>query len=197
MGCGTSSMPIYPFTMDYQDSEQIADDQTKQFKLIIINGEDNRLAMIIRQMEMVGEVGCTIKTCKYYTEIVYSFTIQSLKMVLSAMYKLQLDFSSKSRINDETAFSKLTNLVYIISGETKFGALLVTLMNRFWKNGGLQVCFSQSSEWKMKDSNSYFLDDFERIGGRDYISTKKDVMKFNSAVECFSNLPSYCLMILY
>ena len=197
MGCGTSSMPIYPFKMDDPYSERILDNQTNEFKLIIINGEDNRSAILIRQMEMVGEVGYTIKTCKNYTEIVYSFTIQSLKGVLTAMYKLQLDFAGKSRINDGTTFSKLTNLVYTISGETRFGELLVTLMNRFWINGGVQVCFSRSSEWKMKDSISYLIDNIESIVGSDYIATQQDGMKLGSAFECFSKLPPYYLMILY
>ena len=196
MGCGTSSMPIYPLE-NYQDSQDIADDQTKEFKLLIMTGEDNRSATIIRQLEMVGEEGCTIKNCKYYTEIVYSFNIQSLKDVLSAMYKLQLDFAGKSTINDETTFSELTNLVYTISGETKFGGLLVTLMSRCWKNGGVHVCFSRSTEWKMKDSISHFLDTFESIGASNYITTQHDVMRVNSEFECFFKLPSYCLMILY
>ena len=189
MGCGTSSMTIYPFEMDDQYSERILDDQTKEFKLIIIHGEDNRSAILTHQMEMVGEVGCTIKTCKHYTEIVYSFTIQSLQGVLTAMYKLQLDFAG-------TAFLKLTNLVYIISGETRFGELLLTLMNRLWMNGGVQVCFSRSNESKMKDSISYLMNNVESIVGSDYITTQHDGIK-TAAFECFSKLPSYCLMILY
>ena len=50
-------------------------------------------------------------------------------------------------------------------------------MKRLWVDKGVQECFSRSNEYQLNDSAKYFLDDLDRLGGKEYQPTEQDILR--------------------
>ena len=58
-----------------------------------------------------------------------------------------------------------------------FSKELLSGMKRLWMDTGVQTCFSRSNEYQLNDSAKYFLDDLDRLGGKEYELTTQDILR--------------------
>ena len=54
---------------------------------------------------------------------------------------------------------------------------MAKIMELLWKNRAVQACFQRSREYQLNDSAEYFLNNLNRIKGRDYIPSVMDVLR--------------------
>ena len=89
------------------------------------------------------------------------------------MEKLQIDFKDLNRLNDVNLLVELTEN----SSERQITPTLGNIMERIWKDDGLQNCFSRSREYQLNDSAGYYLNELKRVSDPHYIPTEQDVLK--------------------
>lgn len=86
---------------------------------------------------------------KQYRPVVYSNTIQSLVAILRAMPNLGITFANTER---EADAKMVMDVVSRMEDTEPFSEELLAGMQRLWKDGGVQECFSRSNEYQLNDS---------------------------------------------
>ncbi|OQR67447.1 guanine nucleotide-binding protein G(i) subunit alpha-like, partial [Tropilaelaps mercedesae] len=137
-------------------------------------GESGK-STIVKQMKIIHEQGYTIEECKLYRPVVHSNTIQSLVAILRGMAQLRIDFRDPAREDDARQFSSIAGAPMV--GDCEIGPELSAMMQRLWRDEGLQLCFQRSREYQLNDSAAYYLNALERISQRNYIPTQQDVLR--------------------
>nr|AAQ55067.1 rod transducin alpha subunit/green fluorescent protein fusion protein [synthetic construct] len=51
------------------------------------------------------------------------------------------------------------------------------IIQRLWKDSGIQACFDRASEYQLNDSAGYYLSDLERLVTPGYVPTEQDVLR--------------------
>uniref|UniRef100_A0A8C2DWD7 Guanine nucleotide binding protein (G protein), alpha inhibiting activity polypeptide a n=1 Tax=Cyprinus carpio TaxID=7962 RepID=A0A8C2DWD7_CYPCA len=70
--------------------------------------------------------------------------------------------------------------LFVLAGSADEGYMtseLSGIIQRLWKDGGVQACFSRSREYQLNDSASYYLNDLDRISSSSYVPTQQDVLR--------------------
>ena len=136
-------------------------------------GESGK-STIVKQMKIIHESGFTVEDFKQYRPVVYSNTIQSLVAILRAMPNLGIAFTDEDREGDA---KMVMDVVSRMEDTEPFSEELLGGMKRLWVDKGVQECFSRSNEYQLNDSAKYFLDDLDRLGGKEYQPTEQDILR--------------------
>ncbi|KAL0155062.1 hypothetical protein M9458_049325, partial [Cirrhinus mrigala] len=99
---------------------------------------------------IIHEAGYSEEECKQYRAVVYSNTIQSIIAIIRAMGRLKIDFADPGRADD-------ARQLFVLAGSADEGYMtseLSGIIQRLWKDGGVQACFSRSREYQLNDSAS-------------------------------------------
>ena len=123
---------------------------------------------------IIHESGFTVEDFKQYRPVVYSNTIQSLVAILRAMPNLGIAFTDEDREGDA---KMVMDVVSRMEDTEPFSEELLGGMKRLWVDKGVQECFSRSNEYQLNDSAKYFLDDLDRLGGKEYQPTEQDILR--------------------
>lgn len=177
MGCGTSrAEQSAAAKISNLIDEELQNDREKiqqELTLLLLGAGESGKSTIVKQMRIIHCNGYMEEDCLKYKSIVYSNAIESLFSILLAMRTLGIEFSRSSRIQD-------VDLLFNVTGNSTVREItpqLGEIMERLWKDEGLQHCFSRSREYQLNDSAGYFLDAISRISHPSYIPTEQDVLK--------------------
>ena len=110
-------------------------------------GESGK-STILKQMKLIHEGGYTRDERESFKEIIYSNTVQSMRVILEAMESLELPIDdSNGEYHVQTVFMQPQQ----IEGDSlppEVGAAIAAL----WKDAGVQQCFQRSREYQLNDS---------------------------------------------
>ena len=99
-------------------------------------------------MKLIHEGGYSRDERESFKEIIYSNTVQSMRVILEAMESLELPLDdAKAEYHVQTIFMQPQQ----IEGEslpTEVGQAIGEL----WKDRGVQECFKRSREYQLNDS---------------------------------------------
>lgn len=99
-------------------------------------------------MKLIHEGGYTRDECESFKEIIFSNTVQSMRVILEAMESLELPLDSQeNEFHVQTIFMQPTQ----IEGDSltpEVGKAISLL----WKDAGVQQCFQRSREYQLNDS---------------------------------------------
>ena len=176
MGCGPSSIEKEAAEKSKHIDEELKADKEKEqnvVKLILLGAGGGGKSTIVKQLRIIHEAGYSQEDCKRYRHVVFSNSIESLVDIISAMRKLQINFADSLRHQDAKDF-------FDIIGKSSDGQLtsdLGKLMERLWRDTGVQLCDSQSRKYQLNDSAGYYLNDLRRLASPHYIPTIQDVLQ--------------------
>ena len=176
MGCGASSTELQAMDISNKIDETLEKDRLdakKEIKLLLLGAGESGKSTIVKQMRIIHDNGYSPGECKQYRPVVYSNTLQSLFAILQAMKKLDITLAQKSSVNDAKILCDITGN----SSEREITFELGEIMQRLWKDEGVQKCFSRSREYQLNDSAGYYLNELDRISDPYYIPTEQDVLK--------------------
>uniref|UniRef100_A0AAY4AYP9 Guanine nucleotide-binding protein G(i) subunit alpha-1 n=1 Tax=Denticeps clupeoides TaxID=299321 RepID=A0AAY4AYP9_9TELE len=120
--------------------------------------------LLLGKTRIIHEAGYSEEECKQYKAVVYSNTIQSIIAIIRAMGRLKIDFADPARADD-------ARQLFMLAGSAEEGYMtsdLAGIIQRLWKDGGVQACFSLISSTK---TMKY------RIASGSYIPTQQDVLR--------------------
>lgn len=110
-------------------------------------GESGK-STILKQMKLIHEGGYTRDERESFKEIIYSNTVQSMRVILEAMESLELPLDDqRAEYHVQTIFMQPAQ----IEGESlppEVGAAIKAL----WQDAGVQECFKRSREYQLNDS---------------------------------------------
>ncbi|OLL23030.1 Guanine nucleotide-binding protein subunit alpha [Neolecta irregularis DAH-3] len=191
MGCGTSR-EVDPLsrTRNDQIESQLKKDRLRlrnEIKMLLLGcfpsrfqiaklptgaGESGK-STILKQMKLIHEGGYSPDERDSFKEIIYSNTIQSMRVMLEAMESMELILADpENEIHVQTIFSQPSQ----IEGNalpTEVGVAIKSL----WADQGVQECFKRSREYQLNDSAKYYFDSVDRIAAFDYLPTDQDVLR--------------------
>ncbi|XP_034735846.1 guanine nucleotide-binding protein G(i) subunit alpha-1 [Etheostoma cragini] len=176
MGCTLSTDDKAAQERSKMIDRNLRDDGEKaarEVKLLLLGAGESGKSTIVKQMKIIHEAGYSEEECKQYKAVVYSNTIQSIIAIIRAMGRLKIDFADPARADD-------ARQLFVLAGSAEEGFMTMELagvINRLWKDGGVQACFSRSREYQLNDSAAYYLNDLDRISHSAYVPTQQDVLR--------------------
>jgi guanine nucleotide-binding protein G(i) subunit alpha len=110
-------------------------------------GESGK-STILKQMKLIHDGGYSREERESFKEIIYSNTVQSMRVILEAMESLELPLDdARAEFHVQTIFMQPPQ----IEGDVlapEVGAAVEAL----WKDAGVQECFNRSREYQLNDS---------------------------------------------
>jgi guanine nucleotide-binding protein G(i) subunit alpha len=110
-------------------------------------GESGK-STILKQMKLIHEGGYSRDERESFKEIIYSNTVQSMRVILEAMESLELPLDDqRAEYHVQTIFMQPPQ----IEGDSlppEVGSAIAAL----WKDAGVQECFKRSREYQLNDS---------------------------------------------
>lgn len=146
----------------------------KDIKLLLLGAGESGKSTIVKQMKIIHEGGFTSEDNKQFKPVVYSNTIQSLVAIIRAMGTLNIPFGANERESDA---KMVLDVIARMEDTEPFSEDLLTAMKHLWQDAGVQECFGRSNEYQLNDSAKYFLDDLDRLGGKEYMPTEQDILR--------------------
>lgn len=115
---------------------------------IIPGAGESGKSTILKQMKLIHEGGYTRDECESFKEIIYSNTVQSMRVILEAMESLELPLdSSENEFHVQTIFMQPTQ----IEGDS-LPPEVGKAISQLWQDAGVQQCFQRSREYQLNDS---------------------------------------------
>ena len=176
MGCGSSFLRHKAAVFSNQIDDNLRKDKEKarkEVKLLILGASESGKSTIVRQMRIIHGYGYSPDECRNYKPVVHANALDSIFAILFAMNTLKISFSNPDRLNDVQRLCRITEA----STERNITYKMGEIMDRLWRDEGLQKCVSRSSEYQLNDSAAYYLHSIKRISVPYYEPTAQDVLR--------------------
>ena len=110
-------------------------------------GESGK-STILKQMKLIHEGSYSRDERESFKEIIYSNTVQSMRVILEAMESLELPLDDqRTEYHVQTIFMQPAQ----IEGES-LPPEVGNAIDALWKDAGVQECFKRSREYQLNDS---------------------------------------------
>ena len=110
-------------------------------------GESGK-STILKQMKLIHEGGYSRDERESFKEIIFSNTVQSMRVILEAMESLELPLADqRQEYHVQTVFMQPAQ----IEGDS-LPPEVGTAIEALWKDEGVQECFKRSREYQLNDS---------------------------------------------
>jgi guanine nucleotide-binding protein G(i) subunit alpha len=114
----------------------------------IIGAGESGKSTIIKQMKLIHEGGYSRDERESFKEIIFSNTVQSMRVILEAMESLELPLDDqRAEYHVQTIFMQPAQ----IEGDN-LPPEVGTAIGALWKDQGVLDCFKRSSEYQLNDS---------------------------------------------
>lgn len=145
----------------------------KEIKMLLLGAGESGKSTILKQMKLIHDNGYNRDEREAFKEIIFSNTVQSMRVILEAMASMGIALGSKDNEKHKQVILDLPNQ---IEGE-QFPAECTAAIKALWADSGVQECFGRSREYQLNDSASYYFDAIDRIGDPNYLPTDQDVLR--------------------
>ncbi|KAI8334763.1 guanine nucleotide-binding protein subunit alpha [Chlamydoabsidia padenii] len=144
-----------------------------EVKMLLLGAGESGKSTILKQVKLLHDGGFNQDEREAFKEIIFSNTIQSMRVILLAMDNMGVVLSDPGLQEQATIILNLPSQI-----EREFLPNDVSHAVRvLWKDPNLQSVFARSREYQLNDSAKYYFDSIERIGDSNYIPTDQDVLR--------------------
>ncbi|KAK6332513.1 guanine nucleotide-binding protein subunit alpha [Orbilia blumenaviensis] len=176
MGCNMSTEDKEGKQRNEEINAQLQKDKMlarNEIKMLLLGAGESGKSTILKQMKLIHEGGYSRDEKESFKEIIFSNTVQSMRVILEAMETLELPLSdSRSEYHVQTIFMQPAQ----IEGDS-LPAEVGNAIRALWQDQGVQECFKRSREYQLNDSAKYYFDSVERIATPDYVPSDQDVLR--------------------
>ncbi|CAG8495635.1 11056_t:CDS:2 [Paraglomus brasilianum] len=144
-----------------------------EVKMLLLGAGESGKSTILKQMKLIHDGGYSVEEKESFKEIIFSNTVQSMRVILEAMETKGIPLRNDSNKHHAAV---ILNLPSQIEGDhlpPDVSAAIKTL----WTDAGVQSCFGRSREYQLNDSAKYYFDSIDRIAQPDYMPTDQDVLR--------------------
>lgn len=97
---------------------------------------------------IIHQDGYSLEECLEFIAIIYGNTLQSILAIVRAMTTLNIQYGDSARQDDAR---KLMHMADTIE-EGTMPKEMSDIIQRLWKDSGIQACFERASEYQLNDS---------------------------------------------
>ncbi|PVU90305.1 hypothetical protein BB559_004694 [Furculomyces boomerangus] len=176
MGCSSSKDDFEGKRVNDEIETQLKKDKANlrnEVKMLLLGAGESGKSTIIKQMKLIHGNGYTLEEKESYKEIIFSNTIQSIRVLLEAMENMEIPL-------DNPGNEKYVNLILDYPPQIEadvFPSDSAEAVKMLWHDKGVQECFSRSNEFQLNDSAKYYFDSIDRLSQPGYIPTDQDVLR--------------------
>ncbi|KAI4174964.1 MAG: hypothetical protein LQ343_001991 [Gyalolechia ehrenbergii] len=151
MGCGMSTEDKEGKQRNEEIENQLKRDklnQRSEIKMLLLGAGESGKSTILKQMKLIHEGSYSRDERESFKEIIYSNTVQSMRVILEAMESLEIPLhDQRTEYHVQTIFMQPAQ----IEGES-LPPEVGSAIDALWKDGGVQQCFRRSREYQLNDS---------------------------------------------
>ncbi|KLJ07238.1 guanine nucleotide-binding protein subunit alpha [Blastomyces silverae] len=176
MGCGMSTEDKEGKARNEEIENQLKRDkmlQRNEIKMLLLGAGESGKSTILKQMKLIHEGSYSRDERESFKEIIFSNTVQSMRVILEAMEGLDIPL-------DDQRAEYHVQTIFMQPGQIEGDSLPVDVGNAIealWNDAGVQECFRRSREYQLNDSARYYFDSVKRIAGSDYLPSDQDVLR--------------------
>ncbi|EEQ88818.1 Glucoamylase 1 precursor (Glucan 1,4-alpha-glucosidase) (1,4-alpha-D-glucan glucohydrolase) [Blastomyces dermatitidis] len=176
MGCGMSTEDKEGKARNEEIENQLKRDkllQKNEIKMLLLGAGESGKSTILKQMKLIHEGSYSRDERESFKEIIFSNTVQSMRVILEAMEGLDIPLDDqRAEYHVQTIFIQPAQ----IEGDS-LPADVGNAIDALWNDAGVQECFRRSREYQLNDSARYYFDSIKRIAGSDYLPSDQDVLR--------------------
>jgi guanine nucleotide-binding protein G(i) subunit alpha len=176
MGCGMSTEEKEGKARNEEIENQLKRDklmQRNEIKMLLLGAGESGKSTILKQMKLINEGSYSRDERESFKEIIFSNTVQSMRVILEAMESLELPLEDpRMDYHVQTIFMQPQQ----IEGEV-LPPEVGNAIEALWKDRGVAECFKRSREYQLNDSARYYFDNIARVAAPDYMPNDQDVLR--------------------
>jgi len=176
MGCCQSAEIRANQARNDEIENQLKNEKLKlrnEVKMLLLGAGESGKSTILKQMQLIHGVGYSNEEREAFKEIIFSNTVQSMRVIIEAMSSLGIAIGDEKNKSSATVISDLPNQ---LEGET-LPAEVSAALKALWADSGIQACFLRSREYQLNDSARYYFDSIDRISQPNYLPTDQDILR--------------------
>ncbi|ORX69819.1 guanine nucleotide-binding protein subunit alpha [Basidiobolus meristosporus CBS 931.73] len=176
MGCCVSQEDLDGRRKNDEIESQIKKDklsQRNEVKMLLLGAGESGKSTVLKQMKLIHEGGYSVEERVSFKEIIFSNTVQSMRVILEAMENMKILLTDEKKA---IHVGTILDLPSQIEGDT-LSPEVATAVKSLWADKGVQDCFLRSREYQLNDSAKYYFDSIDRIAHPDYIPSDQDVLR--------------------
>lgn len=145
----------------------------QRIKLLLLGTHGSGKSTFIRQMQLFYDRTYTTYDRKRYIDTIYHNIFTAMKILLSAMQRLQIPFETQQNALTNSMLIKYVDLSRIL----KLNEVYVTALKELWADSGIQECYLRRREYALLDSTKYFFTHLDRIADFYYVPNDEDLLR--------------------
>ncbi|KAG0042086.1 guanine nucleotide-binding protein subunit alpha [Gryganskiella cystojenkinii] len=176
MGCCISSDDRESRLRNDAIENQLKQDRLQmrhEVKMLLLGAGESGKSTILKQMRLIHEGSYSQEEREAYKEIIFSNTVQSMRVILEAMDNMELPLYHEANQNYAIIIMSLPPQ---IEGDFMPHQVAVAVQN-LWLDPNVQQAFQRSREYQLNDSAKYYFDSIDRIAKTNYLPTDQDVLR--------------------
>ncbi|KAF7731656.1 guanine nucleotide-binding protein subunit alpha [Apophysomyces ossiformis] len=174
MGCCQSTERIEEKQRHQEIEAQLKKDRAlmrTEIKMLLLGAGESGKSTILKQMKLIHDGGYSYEERESFKEVIFSNTIQSMRVTLEAMDALGIDFEYRSNDRYRRLVLEAPPQVSVLS------KVLVEAIAALWEDKGVRACVDRAKEFQLNDSAQYYFDAIRRIGEPSYTPSDQDVLR--------------------
>ncbi|KAI9598380.1 guanine nucleotide binding protein, alpha subunit [Syncephalis fuscata] len=176
MGCCVSKEELESKRRNEEIENQIRRDKIQQrneVKMLLLGAGESGKSTILKQMKLIHDGGYSLEERESFKEIIFSNTVQSMRVILEAMHNMGIPLSNH---NNKIHSAVILDLPSQIEADMLPNEVAVAIRS-LWLDQGVQECFHRSREYQLNDSAKYYFESIDRIAQPDYLPSDQDVLR--------------------
>nr|XP_002735663.2 PREDICTED: guanine nucleotide-binding protein subunit alpha-12-like [Saccoglossus kowalevskii] len=149
-------------------------------KILLLGAGESGKSTFLKQMRIIHGLDFTKEDLEEYRSVIYSNIVKGSKVLVDARDKLRIPWGEAE---NEKHGDKIMSYESSIKLNTVLFADYVESVKALWADKGIQDAFDRRNEFQLGDSVKYFLDETDRVGKKDYLPTKLDVLHSRKATK--------------
>ncbi|KAL1521159.1 hypothetical protein AB1Y20_022712 [Prymnesium parvum] len=152
-----------------REANKIEEKQRSVIKMLLLGAGESGKSTIFKQMKVINKNGYTEKERKEFVGIVYSNIISSMKALMEAFEKLEVQMPDDlAKMNDTFQEAAESEKLTPATGE---------LLKSMWMHEATKAMFGRRNEYQLNDSTQYYFEDITRLCQDGYIPSEQDVLR--------------------
>ncbi|KAG0167630.1 guanine nucleotide-binding protein subunit alpha [Apophysomyces sp. BC1034] len=174
MGCCQSSERVEEKQRHQEIEAQIKKDRAHmrtEIKMLLLGAGESGKSTILKQMKLIHDGGYSLEERESFKEVIFSNTMQSMRVTLEAMNALGIDFEYPANERHRRLILEAPPQVDYLGKE------LVEAISSLWDDRGVRACVARAKEFQLNDSAQYYFEEILRIGQLQYTPSDQDVLR--------------------
>ncbi|CAK9786122.1 unnamed protein product [Cutaneotrichosporon oleaginosum] len=175
MGCTQSHEDSEAKARNAEIEEQLKRDRqnmAREIKMLLLGAGESGKSTVLKQMRLIYNKPYDAEERDSYREIVYSNTVQSMRVLLEGVVAMGLDISSANQAH----YNLILAAPALIEGD-RFPPSLANAIKGLWQDEGVREAFSRRNELQLNDSAPYYFDAITRLANPAYVPTDQDILR--------------------